>query len=55
MGAAIFQGVMAAIIVSFVVLAALLIHRGSAESRDSNDRMEEALKRIENRLDALKR
>ncbi len=35
---------------SFVVLAALYIHRGSAESRDSDDRMEEALKRIEDKL-----
>ena len=35
---------------SFVVLSALLIHRGSAESKDSDDRMEEALKRIEKQL-----
>jgi Domain of unknown function (DUF6766) len=35
---------------SFVVLAALLIHRGSAESKDSDDRMEESLKRIEEKL-----
>lgn len=35
---------------SFVVLSALLIHRGSAESKDSDDRMEEALKRIEDKL-----
>ena len=35
---------------SFVVLAAMYIHRGSAESRDSDDRMEEALKRIEEKL-----
>ena len=35
---------------SFVVLSALLIHRGSAESRDSGDRMEQALKRIEEKL-----
>jgi heme A synthase len=38
---------------SFVVLAALFIHRGSAESKDSDDRMEAALKRIEERLDQL--
>jgi uncharacterized membrane protein YraQ (UPF0718 family) len=38
---------------SFVVLAALLIHRGSGESKDSDERMEETLKRIEERLDAL--
>jgi hypothetical protein len=35
---------------SFVVLSAILIHEGSAESRDSDDRMEEALKRIEEKL-----
>jgi hypothetical protein len=35
---------------SFVVMSALLIHKGSAESRDSDDRMEEALKRIEEKL-----
>ena len=35
---------------SFVVLASLLIHRGSAESKDSDDRMEESLKRIEEKL-----
>jgi branched-subunit amino acid ABC-type transport system permease component len=36
---------------SFVVLAALLIHRGSGESKDGDDRMEESLKRIEKKLD----
>lgn len=35
---------------SFVVMSALLIHKGSAESKDSDDRMEEALKRIERKL-----
>jgi len=35
---------------SFVVMSALLIHKGSAESKDSDDRMEEALKRIEGKL-----
>jgi hypothetical protein len=35
---------------SFVVLSALLIHHGSAESKDSDDRMEEALRRIEKQL-----
>ncbi len=35
---------------SFVVMSALLIHRGSAESKDSDDRMEQALKRIEDKL-----
>ena len=35
---------------SFVVLSAVLIHRGSAESKDSDDRMEQALERIESAL-----
>jgi succinate dehydrogenase hydrophobic anchor subunit len=38
---------------SFVVLAALLLHHGSAESKDSDDRIEAALTRIENRLQEL--
>ena len=38
---------------SFVVLSAVLIHRGSAESKDSDERMEAALKRIEARLEKL--
>jgi hypothetical protein len=37
---------------SFVVLAAVFIHRGSAESKDSDDRMEEKLDRIVSKLDA---
>jgi hypothetical protein len=37
---------------SFVVFSAILIHSGSAESRDGTDRIEEAVKRIEARLDA---
>jgi hypothetical protein len=36
---------------SFVVFSAMLIHHGSAESRDGEDRIEEAVKRIEKRLD----
>jgi hypothetical protein len=36
---------------SFVVLAAILIHRGSAESRDSDDRIEGQLDEITKRLD----
>jgi hypothetical protein len=36
---------------SFVVLAAVLIHHGSAESKDSDDRMEAILHRIEQKLD----
>jgi hypothetical protein len=38
---------------SFVVFSAGLIHRGSAESKDGDDRMEEALGRIEKKLDEL--
>ena len=38
---------------SFVVLAALLIHHGSAESKDSDDRMEATLRRIEQQLKQL--
>jgi hypothetical protein len=37
---------------SFVVMAALLIHRGSAESKDSEDRIEAIVKRIEKKLDS---
>jgi len=36
---------------SFTILAALLIHKGSAESKDSDDRIQAALKRIEEKLD----
>src|SRR5215207_6255419 len=35
---------------SFVVLAALYIHRGSAESKDGEERLEAALRRIEEYL-----
>lgn len=35
---------------SFTVMAAVLIHKGSAESKDSDDRIEGALMRIENKL-----
>ena len=35
---------------SFVVLAALFIHRASAESRDGEDKIEAALRRIEDNL-----
>ena len=38
---------------SFVVLSALLIHRGSAESRDSDDRIEKKIDDIATRLDEL--
>jgi hypothetical protein len=36
---------------AFVVFSSLLIHHGSAESRDGEDRIEQALTRIEKRLD----
>jgi hypothetical protein len=38
---------------SFVVLAALYIHKGSAESKDGTEKIEAALRRIEERLDTL--
>jgi F0F1-type ATP synthase membrane subunit a len=37
----------------FVVLAALYIHRGSAESKDSDEKVEAALRRIEQHLGTL--
>ena len=36
---------------SFVVFSAILIHHRNAESRDGEDRIEQAVKRIEKRLD----
>jgi hypothetical protein len=38
---------------SFVVLAALYIHKGSAESKDSDEKMEASLRRIEDHLGTL--
>ena len=38
---------------SFVVLSALFIHKGSAESKDSDEQMQKSLDRIEKRLKAL--
>jgi hypothetical protein len=38
---------------AFVVLAALYVHKGSAESKDSDDRMEASLHRIEQHLGTL--
>ena len=38
---------------SFVVFAAVLIHKGSAESKDGDEEMRAALRRIEKRLDEL--
>jgi hypothetical protein len=40
---------------SFVVMSALLIHHGSAESKDSDDRIEQALRRIEQKLDGRRK
>jgi hypothetical protein len=39
---------------TMVVLTSFLIHKGSAESRDSDDRMEQTLQRIEQKLDELR-
>jgi hypothetical protein len=38
---------------SFVVLAALFIHKGSAESKDSDEKIEAAIRRIEEKLGTL--
>jgi hypothetical protein len=38
---------------AFVVLTTFLVHKGSAESKDSDERMQAALDRIEKRLDEL--
>ena len=38
---------------SFVVLAALYIHKGSAESKDSDEKIEASLRRIEEKLGTL--
>jgi hypothetical protein len=38
---------------AFVVLAALYVHKGSAESKDSDDRVEASLRRIEQHLGTL--
>jgi hypothetical protein len=38
---------------SFVVLAALYIHKGSAESKDGEEKIEAALRRIEEHLGTL--
>ena len=38
---------------SFVVLSAVLIHKGSAESKDGDEEMKASLRRIERRLDRL--
>jgi hypothetical protein len=36
---------------SFTIMAAVFIHKGSAESKDSSDRIEAALKRLEKKLE----
>src|SRR4051812_35312223 len=38
---------------AFVVLSALYIHKGSAESKDSDEKLEASLRRIEERLGTL--
>jgi hypothetical protein len=38
---------------AFVVLAALYVHKGSAESKDSDEKIEAALRRIEESLGTL--
>lgn len=38
---------------AFVTLAALYIHKGSAESKDSDEKMEASLRRIEEKLGTL--
>jgi hypothetical protein len=41
-------------LLTFVVLTATFIHRGSHESRDSDDEMKAAIRRIEDRLAKIK-
>jgi hypothetical protein len=42
-------------LLTFVLLTGYLIHRGSAESKDSDEEMQETLNRIEQRLESLER
>jgi hypothetical protein len=42
-------------LLSFVVLTSFLIHKGSHESKDSDDETAEQLNRIEQKLDELQR
>ena len=42
-------------LLTFVVLTTFLVHKGSHESKDSDDAMMAALQRIERRLDRLER
>ena len=40
-------------LLTFVILTAYLVYKGSAESKDGDDEMQETLARIERRLDEL--
>ena len=40
-------------LLTFVVLTSFLVHRGSHESKDSNDKMQAQLQRIEQRLEHI--
>jgi hypothetical protein len=40
---------------TFVVLTAVLVHKGSHESKDSDEQMQAQLERIEKKLDALEK
>ncbi|HVL39595.1 MAG TPA: DUF6766 family protein [Fimbriimonadaceae bacterium] len=42
-------------LLTFVVLTTYLIHRGSHESKDTDDEMQESLQRIEQKLEALEK
>jgi len=42
-------------LLTFVILTSFLIHKGSAESKDSDDKMQASLDKIEKRLSTLER
>ena len=42
-------------LLTFVVLTSFLIHKGSAESKDSDDELRQGIERLEQRLDAIQR
>ncbi len=42
-------------LLTFVVLTTFLIHKGSHESKDSDEKMQQTLERIEKKLEKLKR
>jgi hypothetical protein len=48
-----FVGYAPAELFSFVVLAALFIHKGSAASKESDEKLEASLRRIEEKLGTL--